>query len=412
MDKSSKKLKYIIIIAIVAVLAVILICYGLSLKKTDKKSAKDEVPVATGSSVATGDAVEEESQGFYSNTDITELITKYMTAYADGKVKEIKKIKTPFKKKERQMIKTFSEYVDHYDNIKCYVKDGVYENTYMVSCSYDCYFKGFDTAVPGLQTFYIGVNEDGEYYIDGRADDDYSAEEQAYYLSYGEAADVKSLVSDVNQRYTEALESNAELNTLVKETIPTVLSSGDGQETASADESGEEGTDAAADTSQTDTEQPAVTQEIVYATDDVRVRAAAGEDAEQIGSAVKGDSFVREESLESGWSKIQYNGQTAYIKSDYLTTEQVIHDEQPAVTVEPDAVDESEATVTSKYHQEGQKITVHDALNIRESMSSDAKILTTTSDGDVVTVVLDYEEGWTKVTFGEVIGYIKTEYLD
>ena len=244
MDKSSKKLKYIIIIAIVAVLAVILICYGLSLKKTDKKSAKDEVPVATGSSVATGDAVEEESQGFYSNTDITELITKYMTAYADGKVKEIKKIKTPFKKKERQMIKTFSEYVDHYDNIKCYVKDGVYENTYMVSCSYDCYFKGFDTAVPGLQTFYIGVNEDGEYYIDGRADDDYSAEEQAYYLSYGEAADVKSLVSDVNQRYTEALESNAELNTLVKETIPTVLSSGDGQETASADESGEEGTDA------------------------------------------------------------------------------------------------------------------------------------------------------------------------
>ena len=116
--------------------------------------------------------------------------------------------------------------------------------------------------------------------------------------------------------------------------------------------------------------------------------------------------------MESGWSKIQYNGQTAYIKSDYLTTEQVIHDEQPAVTVEPDAVDESEATVTSKYHQEGQKITVHDALNIRESMSSDAKILTTTSDGDVVTVVLDYEEGWTKVTFGEVIGYIKTEYLD
>ena len=415
-NKSTKNIRYVVIGAIVVVLAVVLICYSIGSKKSKDSAAVGNEPTVTGSSVATGDAAEEKSTGFYSNADITSFITDYLTAYGNGKVKQLKEMKSPISKEERKMIKAFSKYVDHYDNIKCYVKDGPKEKTYMVSASYDCYFKDIATAVPGLQTFYIYTNEEGTFVIDGRTEEELDTEEQAYFLSYGEASDVSSLVADVNKRYSEVLASDEAVRVLVEETIPNAVAAQPDETDSETEEPvNEVSEDAPAQNTTEESEgntNEAVSQEIVYTTDDVRIRAEAGEDAEQIGSALKGDSFVRVESLDDGWSKILYNGQNAYIKSDYLTTSQVLPDEKPVVEEESDEVDEESATVTSKYHQEGQEITVHDALNIRASMSSESDILTTTSDGDVVTVILDYEEGWTKVTFGEITGYIKTEYLD
>ncbi len=66
--------------------------------------------------------------------------------------------------------------------------------------------------------------------------------------------------------------------------------------------------------------------ELVIATDNVRIRATPTTDGEVLATCKKGDSFTRTEQTEDGWSKIDYNGTEAYMKSEYLqvTTEEEI----------------------------------------------------------------------------------------
>lgn len=52
--------------------------------------------------------------------------------------------------------------------------------------------------------------------------------------------------------------------------------------------------------------------------ENVNVRASASPNATKLGTASKGEVFELIEEVGNGWSKINYNGQTAYIKSEYL----------------------------------------------------------------------------------------------
>ena len=44
-------------------------------------------------------------------------------------------------------------------------------------------------------------------------------------------------------------------------------------------------------------------------------------------------------------------------------------------------------------------------------MSEDSEKVATAFAGEQVTVILSYAEGWTKVTYGDKTGFIKTEVL-
>lgn len=61
-----------------------------------------------------------------------------------------------------------------------------------------------------------------------------------------------------------------------------------------------------------------VTVQMVRTTVTVNVRADSTTDSDKLGSAVKGSEFVMIEKLDNGWTKIEYEGAEAYIKSDYL----------------------------------------------------------------------------------------------
>lgn len=61
--------------------------------------------------------------------------------------------------------------------------------------------------------------------------------------------------------------------------------------------------------------------ETVYANDSVNIRASYSTSSSLLGSLEKGDSITRTGKGDNGWSKVSYNGQTAYIKSSFLTTE-------------------------------------------------------------------------------------------
>ena len=61
--------------------------------------------------------------------------------------------------------------------------------------------------------------------------------------------------------------------------------------------------------------------ETVYATSSVNIRSSYSTSSSVVGSLDTGDSVTRTGRGSNGWSRVTYNGQTAYINSDYLTTE-------------------------------------------------------------------------------------------
>ena len=61
--------------------------------------------------------------------------------------------------------------------------------------------------------------------------------------------------------------------------------------------------------------------ETVYATGSVNVRSSYSTSSSVIGSLSEGDSVTRTGRGSNGWSRVRFNGQTAYISSQYLTTE-------------------------------------------------------------------------------------------
>ena len=142
--------------ALVVVLVIV-----LAMCAKPKGSDSDVVVNATESTQATEEAYQVDA-----NENINALITQYYTAYAAGDVTTLSSIATPISANEQSYIGLFSQYVDEYQNIKCYTKTGLDENSYLVSVSMEIKFTGVDTTAPGLDFFYVRTNDDGSLYID------------------------------------------------------------------------------------------------------------------------------------------------------------------------------------------------------------------------------------------------------
>lgn len=78
----------------------------------------------------------------------------------------------------------------------------------------------------------------------------------------------------------------------------------------------------------------------VYSLADVNVREGWGTSYKTVGGLSVGDEVKRIATGENGWSKIEYEGKTAYVSSKYLTTDKAKVDEKLA-ELEEDTVDEN-----------------------------------------------------------------------
>lgn len=71
-------------------------------------------------------------------------------------------------------------------------------------------------------------------------------------------------------------------------------------------------------TAQTDNNSSTASDGTVTVKENVRIRASASEDAEKLGTAYVGEKLEVIMKQADGWTKIKYNGKTAYVKSDYV----------------------------------------------------------------------------------------------
>lgn len=370
-----------------------------------------------GTVVATETVVTEEKYEENAIPAVNELINNYFTAYASGDLVTLQTLATPITQNEQSYITLISQYIEQYQDINCYTKSGLDSNSYMVNVSLNVKFMGVDTPAPGLYFFYVRTNEDGSLYIDNLYSEyNLSRQESALDTSvrnlitnFYNSDDVIELQNDIQQKYEAALSTDENLLNLCATTIPNAITEWRNTIVADATESTEEvpateevlATEAPAEETPTDEtpaeETPAEqTSETVYTTDKVNVRAGADTSSDKLGSVEKGTSLTRT-GTDGDWSIIDYNGTTGYIKSEYLSA------------TAPEST--SEGTAAANGLTEGTEITLSNTTNIRSSMSETADKVGVAYSGEKVTVVMSYAEGWTKVTWKNKTGYIKTDLL-
>ena len=396
--------------ALVVVLVIV-----LAMCAKPKGSDSDVVVNATESTQATEEAYQVDA-----NENINALITQYYTAYAAGDVTTLSSIATPISANEQSYIGLFSQYVDEYQNIKCYTKTGLDENSYLVSVSMEIKFTGVATTAPGLDFFYVRTNDDGSLYIDNLYSQyNLANQENALDTSiqnligqFESESDVMALQSEVQTRYDEALAADENLTNMIQTTIPAAIKDWVSQMAAQA---ATEQTEAAEATEQPETEQPQETEqqeetvqqtETLATKDRVNVRAAADTESEKLGTLDQG-TVVTRTAVDGDWSVIDYNGTAGYVKNEFLTYD------LPDTTADSNSdssADNSDSTNAASI-AEGTVIMLQNTTNIRSGMSEDSSKVGTAYAGEKVTVVMSYAEGWTKVKWNGETGYIKTSLL-
>ena len=154
-----------------------------------------------------------------------------------------------------------------------------------------------------------------------------------------------------------------------------------------------------------DTETEESTVITVKAITVVNVRSSDSEKADKVGKASEGQQFTLLEEKVNGWSKIDFEGQEAYIKTEFLEkVGQTVTESAPA-----NNVTNEEAAVASP---SSGTATVKETIKLRKSASTDSEQLGVCYTGERLEVIEKQSDGWSKVKYNGKTGYVKSESLE
>ncbi len=362
--------------------------------------------------------------------EVNALVEKYYTASANGDSETIASIYKGLEETELLKAVAAADYIEEYQNITVYTKPGPVAGSYAAYVYNEVKLSDYDKAVPGLDSFYICTDENGNLYINGDIAD---SSEIEYLKQINLQADVIDLNNKVATSYNDMVNSDetlAELLTTMRAelqvSVGEALASSEAEASASTTEAEEETTEEA--TQETSSDKQTVTTHTIRATDVVNIRKSDSETADILSKTSKGDEFKQLEALANGWSKIEYNGSVAYVKTEFF---EVVGEETVEVEATGDeAGTDSEAETTtadaSKDNKDesvaetsGTKVStaatgkmqVSDTVKLRAGQSTDSDVLKVIYTGSTVNVVEQYSNGWAKVEYDKKTGYIKSEFL-
>ena len=323
--------------------------------------------------------------------EINEVMEIYHKALAENDEETIKKYLLYVNENELVNIAVKSEYVESYNDIHCYTQEGFEEDSYYVYVSYQLKLTDFDTPIPGLIGLYYCPNEAGEYHIYRKADMSENVLDN-YYSAYMKQ-EVQDLYNTVDLKYNEVLDSNPDIKTymegfeeMVTNEMVKIIAI---REASEAIQESESASSEPETEPESETPEVAVT-ETVRATTTVNVRSSDSETADKLGKVATGTTLTRLEDKVNGWSKVLYEGQEGYIKSEFLEV----------------VAEEGGANTAVAY------VTVKENVNIRESASQDADRVALAYAGTKLELVEHMSNGWTKVKYNGETAYVKSEYVE
>lgn len=391
--------KIVLPVAACAIVIAVIITYAGSQKAQTVNNNADHGE--SGIAVTGVSTLSEEPLAENAYVNVNDMIRGFYNALASGDMDTIRSVKDYNSDKEIITYEKKSEFIERYDNIKCYTKPGIEENSYFVYVTYDVKIRDIETEAPGLNAFYVYTSEDGSLKIDGDTEENIKA---AFKLVTNQD-DVVDLYNKIDVNYNEAIASDealeqfmSELPQVLKESVGVALAkletqdeTPDTPQTETVPASEPESSQPAEEEAPPEPEQPLenkTVNQIVRTTDTVNVRSSDSEEADKIGKAQSGTELMRIEERVNGWSKVIFEDKEAYIKSDYL---EVITAE---VTVEPIGT-----------------ITATTNVNVRSQANQESEKLGTAQAGSSYDLLEDQGE-WFKINYNGTTGFVKAEFFD
>lgn len=408
---------------------ILVICVAVTVTiaiNANKKKIAEEESVETTEDVDLSDAVIKVPEVPLEQDavpEINELFETYYKAVVEGDTDTMSRLMDHLDSMEILKAQETSKYVESYPTLEVYTKIGPKEGTYIAYVYTEVKFADYDKPVPGMRTYYVCTDENGNYYLNEDGEEDENV------LSYIREVNLQDDVIDLNNKvavaYNDMLAEDEtladfilDLNTEIDKNVGEALARAEGSNTsAEGEEPAAEGEEAPAETSATDPEpeEPSVVVTKVKATDVVNIRTSDSETADKLGKAAVGDEFSLLEEKGNGWSKISYEGREAYIKSEYLEPSETMQadagqpeesEEEPeASEEEPEQTDHNDAQTTGT-------VTVKENVRIRASASESGDKLGTAYVGEKLEVIMKQADGWTKIKYNGRTAYVKSDYVE
>ena len=298
----------------------VLITVGLafSLRRQTREKAQEAASLAE-TEETPAEEVELELNAY---EDVDALFQNYYRAVAEGDADTIQSISSALSDEEKIRIQELANYIDSYTTVDVYTKKGPVDNSYVAYVYTKLKLKDHEWEIPGLQTMYVCTREDGTLYINNDETQPKTVSEYIQLVSVQD--DVVDLNNQTSAEYNDLLASDAELADYLDQ-IASTIDISVGQQLAALNASRSEANEN--------------TTYLRAKTDGVNIRKSASAEGTRIGSASAGDEFQLVEELTDGWSEIIFNGQSAYVKSEFFDK------------IEPGAVDDSQESTSGEAGQ-------------------------------------------------------------
>ncbi len=340
-------------------------------ENTDKDAVED-------SSKDTEDNSADKEQKADEHPEIMELISTYYNSYAAGDLDKLSGIAKKLSDMEKDYIKMMNEHVESYGNVSCTVTDGSKEGTYIVAAVYEMKFAGVDETLPGLNVFYLQTDKNGELYINNRYSS-FNRELQelkpkkkiiALMEEFEQSDEIQKLQKEVQTEYDKKVAENDDLQTKLNEVADAIANwkesytppeeeedtkseeqqpedDGQQQEEQQPEDDGQQQEEQQSEDDGQQPEEPEATDDgdtddgntddgntddegnssglnyvpegtVLTANDGYNVRKSMDETSELVGTTAVGDSITIVLSYAEGWTKVEWNGNTGYIRTDLL----------------------------------------------------------------------------------------------
>ena len=382
--------KYKIILPGGVILAVA-VTVSIALAASGDRKIEDIVPsdIATQESIAS--TVEEVPLTENGDDAIRELILTFYNAQAVGDLDTIKALCDEVSELDLLSFQEKANYIEYFPEIVIYTKKGMNEGESIVYVYYKMTFVNHDEEFPGYTSYYVCTAEDGSLYIKRS---NFSDELNEYISTICVQDDVVEFNNRITAEYDDFFKEHPDLEGYAEEVMAQVnmnvgVKWSKMQEEAAARE--------AANAAGNDADEPEVVdgpiaseEEAVYAyaLDTVNVRVSDSEKADKLGKAAKGSKWQVLEERVNGWTKIDYEGQDGYIRSDFLRVQE---NASGQTTI---------GEVKAKTN-----------INVRAAASETAEKLGVLAGGDTAELIAD-EGDWCKIKYSGKVGYVKGEYVE
>ena len=321
------------------------------------------------------------------------LVATYCNAMAMGDTETLMGLFDVLPENNIYKIEEMSKYIDYYPALEVYTKAGLDQNATVVYVFYRIKFVNHEDEVPGYETLYVCRNEQGELYI--KNEENFTEEEREYIKTVTTQDDVVEFNNRVTKEYNDLITENQdilkylqELDNQVNIAVGVRVAQSEAENTQAPEDDGQsqEQDTQASEPSQETTPQETGPQ-YATATTTVNVRSSDSEQADKLGKVAGGETVEVQEVRVNGWTKVVYDGQDGYIKSEYLQLQESAAGAQVIGTV----------TATTN-------------INVRAAASETADRLGVLAGGETADL-LENADGWCKIKYDGGIAYVKADYV-